>query len=123
MTLCENKDDSDNITDTFDEVVCLCEEYESEGWTWGRNVLTDDLERKVRKLEQAGGELTDTSPAFLRKWKKRMRFHVYLHESADDNTLNNVFYHRRVWRRVCLSTKRRREMMRTFALKIDSLNM
>ena len=86
-------------------------------------MLTDDLERKVRKLEQAGGELTTTSPAFLKKWKERMRFHVYLHESADDNTVNNAFYHRRVWRRICLSTKRRREMMRTFALKIDSLNM
>merc|ERR1711970_1210879 len=44
-----NKDDPDTVEAKLLEVVCLCDDYRSNGFTWALNELSDDLETKVSR--------------------------------------------------------------------------
>jgi len=115
-----NKEDPDTVEAKLLEVSCLCDDYISTGFTWELNELSDDLESKVEALQAAGGVLTDSSPKFLKKWKKRMDFAAHLHDNVDVGTVD--FFHRRVWRKVCRAIKRPQQFLIKAAKRLDSMD-
>jgi hypothetical protein len=119
-TVCENKDNSDSVEEKLNEIICICDEYKSEGWTWKRHDFSDELETKLKNLQSAAGNVNESSKKYLKRWQKRVDFFVHLHDSADDNTVDNTFFHRRVWRKVCRAIKRENTFMTRTARFIDS---
>jgi hypothetical protein len=116
----QNKDDPDTVEAKLLEVICLCDDYRSTGFTWELNELSDDLESKVEALRDAGGDLTDSSPNFLKKWKKRLNFAAHLHDNVDVGTVD--FFHRRVWRKVCRAIKLPQQFLIKAAQRLDSMD-
>merc|ERR1712072_688345 len=122
LTDCEEAPADAGAEETLEEVLCLCDEFRTDGWSWERNALTSRLVSQMENLREAGGPISNDSPKFLQKWNRRINFSLFHHETNDDNTVNNVYDHRRMWRKVCRNKKVKEDFLRKAAEKIDNMN-
>jgi hypothetical protein len=122
LTSCTDQDGSSKALEKLDEIYCLCDEYSAEGWTWSRNKLSNGLVDKIQSLHDMD-TTAQNGRRFMERWNKRLAFAIFLHATNDDTTKDNIYYHRRVWRKICGSLEGRRgqfrSKMRTWASRID----